>query len=63
MDKRLIDYLHLELGVTQGEIRLASNQVQEPISQLPMSLWQYGLIDLPQLEQIFDWLDTARVMA
>ena len=63
MEKRLIDYLHLELGVTPREISLASNQVQEPTSQLPMSLWQYGLIDLPQLEQIFDWLETARVMA
>ncbi|MFM7560795.1 DUF2949 domain-containing protein, partial [Cylindrospermopsis raciborskii] len=22
----------------------------------PMLLWQYGLIDLQQLEKIFDWL-------
>jgi hypothetical protein len=24
-----------------------------------MTLWQYGLITLEQLEQIYDWLETA----
>jgi hypothetical protein len=26
---------------------------------LPMVLWQYGLVTLEQLDQIFDWLETA----
>ncbi|WP_155834800.1 DUF2949 domain-containing protein [Leptolyngbya sp. PCC 6406] len=25
--------------------------------QLPMVLWQYGLVSLAQLEDIFDWLE------
>ncbi|MBE9076494.1 DUF2949 domain-containing protein [Romeria aff. gracilis LEGE 07310] len=26
---------------------------------LPMVLWQYGLVTISQLEQIYDWLETA----
>lgn len=59
MEKQLIDYLHLELGIAPAEIRLASSQIYEPTSQLPISLWQYGLIDLVQLEKIFNWLETT----
>ena len=58
MEKRLIDYLRRELGIAPAEIHLALSQVQEATSQLPISLWQYGLINLGQLEQIFDWLET-----
>ncbi|CAA9283859.1 hypothetical protein AVDCRST_MAG92-3740, partial [uncultured Coleofasciculus sp.] len=26
---------------------------------LPITLWQYGLITLVQLDQVFDWLYTS----
>ncbi len=26
--------------------------------ELPMLLWQYGLVSLEQLQQIFDWLES-----
>jgi hypothetical protein len=30
---------------------------KQDYAPLPMILWQYGLITLEQLAQIFDWLD------
>jgi hypothetical protein len=27
--------------------------------EVPMILWQYGLVTLEQLDRIFDWLETA----
>jgi hypothetical protein len=29
------------------------------LNLLPMILWQYGLVTLKQLDQIFDWLETV----
>jgi len=40
------------------QINLALRNVQETPNQLPMILWQYGLINLEELDKIFDWLDT-----
>jgi hypothetical protein len=31
---------------------------QDP-GPLPMILWQYGLVTLEQLEQIYDWMEAA----
>lgn len=28
-------------------------------NQLPIVLWQYGLVSLDELNRIFDWLETA----
>ncbi|PSB14637.1 DUF2949 domain-containing protein [filamentous cyanobacterium CCP1] len=56
---RLVRFLQEELGVSQDSIQIALRQ-EEPIpSLLPMVLWQYGLVTLEQLDQIFDWLETA----
>ena len=27
------------------------------MGSLPMVLWQYGLIDLQQLDEVLDWID------
>ena len=36
---------------------MALRQTTEAPSLLPIVLWQYGLVTLHQLEQIFDWLE------
>jgi Protein of unknown function (DUF2949) len=59
MQEKLIRFLLFELRISPEQIGLALRHVQQAPDQLPMSLWQYGLINTWQLEQIFDWLETA----
>jgi Protein of unknown function (DUF2949) len=55
---RLIQFLRDELSVPTTAIALALRQPEQS-SNLPMVLWQYGLITTQQLDQIFDWMETA----
>lgn len=52
---KLISFLEHELELPTAEIRLALDHCDEP-ADLPMVLWQYGLVNLSQLDQIFDWM-------
>lgn len=56
---RLISFLQLELAIPAAAIVLAQKQGEQDPSVLPMILWQYGLVTLSQLEQVFDWLETV----
>ena len=55
---KLIKFLRDELAVPTTAIALALRQPEQG-TNLPMVLWQYGLITLDQLNQIFDWMETA----
>ncbi len=56
---QLIRFLQEDLAISTASIDFAlRHSVQNP-GPLPMILWQYGLITLEQLEQIYDWLETA----
>ena len=55
MTDKLIQFLQQDLAISTDQINLALRQ--EFPEQLPMILWQYGLINLEQLGMIFDWLD------
>lgn len=59
MQTQLISFLEKDLDVPADSIAIALRQCQQTPCQLPMILWQYGLITIGQLEQIFDWLETA----
>lgn len=52
----LLTFLHTELLIPAESLDLAIRQTELP-SQLPMVLWQYGLVTLNQLDQIFDWME------
>ena len=56
---KLIQFLQEELAIPANSIVLAMRHHRQDTSQLPMILWQYGLITLQQLDRIFDWLETA----
>lgn len=56
---RLIQFLREELALPARAIAIAQRGQEQPSNVLPMVLWQYGLITLEQLDQIFDWLETA----
>jgi hypothetical protein len=38
---------------------MAVRLCEASVGSLPMFLWQYGLIDLSQLNQVFDWMETV----
>ncbi len=59
MTDNLIQFLQQDLGVSVAQIELAQRHIQETPDQLPMILWQYGLISLGQLDQIFDCPETV----
>jgi Protein of unknown function (DUF2949) len=57
--ERLIQFLKEDLAIPVGAIALALKHCATMPNYLPMTLWQYGLITIDQLAQIFDWLESA----
>ncbi len=56
-DIKFIDFLQNELALSRGDIAVALRKRELENDPLPMLLWQYGLVDIEQLERIFDWLE------
>lgn len=56
---QLVRFLDQELSIPIGSISLALRHCEQTPHFLPMILWQYGLVTLDQLAQIFDWLETV----
>lgn len=56
-DSKFINFLQKELLLTSCDIAVAVRKSRLNKGPLPMLLWQYGLVDIEQLEKIFDWLD------
>jgi Protein of unknown function (DUF2949) len=58
---QLIEFLQQELSVSAEEIGLVLRRQEAPMTQLPILLWQDGLITLQQLDRIFDWQEQAYI--
>jgi hypothetical protein len=56
---KFISFLEDDLAIPLDAIALALRKCSPTPNFLPMTLWQYGLITLDQLAQIFDWLEAA----
>ncbi|MGH2414024.1 MAG: DUF2949 domain-containing protein [Microcystaceae cyanobacterium] len=56
---QLINFLEQDLALPAKSLDMAVRCTEAAVGSLPMVLWQYGLIDLGQLEQVLDWLETA----
>ncbi|MDY7016446.1 MAG: DUF2949 domain-containing protein [Cyanobacteriota bacterium] len=58
---QFLNFLQEELAIPAESIAtvLRQGEPHAGISQLPMLLWQYGLVTLNQLDLIFDWLETV----
>jgi hypothetical protein len=54
---RFLSFLHEELVISQEALSLGLRHLNTDASQLPIVLWQYGLLNLQQLSQAWDWLD------
>lgn len=61
--QRLIEFLEQDLAVPASAIAIGLRHQEQfaplPDNLLPMVLWQYGLITIEQLDQVFEWLETA----
>ncbi len=58
---RLIQFLQQDLEISTAEIAVLLRHPEYQSAPIPMLLWQYGLISLTQLSQLFDWLETQAV--
>jgi hypothetical protein len=56
---RFIKFLQEEINLSNDSITMAQRSVEQNPGLLPMVLWQYGLVTLEQLDQIYDWLETT----
>lgn len=59
MNARLIQFLKEDLAIPETAIALALRHAGSTPNQLPIILWQYGLITLQDLDRIFDWMETT----
>ena len=57
---QLIRFLEEDLSISTSSIAIALRHLENDPGPLPMILWQYGLVTIEQLEQIFDWLERAQ---
>ncbi|MFM7277019.1 MAG: DUF2949 domain-containing protein [Microcystis aeruginosa] len=48
-----------KLAISPRSLDMAVRLCEASVGSLPMVLWQYGLIDLSQLNQVFDWMETV----
>lgn len=67
---RFFRFLQDEIGLPAAEImtaqklleRLSLQKTEQALNLLPIVLWQYGLVNLEQLDRVLDWLDTAQIV-
>jgi Protein of unknown function (DUF2949) len=52
-----IQFLESELKLSMTDISVALRHPELENAPLPMLLWEYGLVNIEQLERIFDWLE------
>jgi Protein of unknown function (DUF2949) len=52
------NFLRQSLNLSDDSVQLAFKQSQLDYSSLPIILWQYGLVSLPELDRVYDWLES-----
>jgi Protein of unknown function (DUF2949) len=58
---QLIQYLQQDLGLSEAALALVTRQQQPTMTELPIVLWNHGLITLEQLGSLFDWMEGMAV--
>ena len=59
MLEQLIDFLQSELKISASAISLAQRTQHLEPNILPIILWQYGLLNTKQLDEVFNWLEVS----
>jgi Protein of unknown function (DUF2949) len=55
---RVVCFLRQDLRLPDESVELALKQSQSNRGNLPIVLWQYGLVTLHQLDRIYDWFES-----
>lgn len=55
----LLHFLQDKFAVPETSIELALHYSGQDSNLFPIVLWQYGLVTLEQLDEVFDWIATA----
>lgn len=55
---QVVRFLRQDLRLPDESVELALKQSQSNRGSLPIVLWQYGLVTLPQLDRIYDWFES-----
>ncbi|MGB0563968.1 MAG: DUF2949 domain-containing protein [Spirulinaceae cyanobacterium] len=61
LTQQFIQFLQDDLAIPADSLSIALRHQGQPSSPnvLPMVLWQYGLVTLDQMDEMFDWLETT----
>lgn len=59
MLEQLIDFLLGELDIPTEAIFLAQKSQNIEPNTLPIVLWQYGFLNIRQLDRVFEWLELS----
>jgi Protein of unknown function (DUF2949) len=54
---QFMQFLQNDLAIPDANLQLALRHPEQTLTLLPMILWQYGLVTLAQVNQMFDWLE------
>jgi Protein of unknown function (DUF2949) len=55
---QVANFLRQNLNLSDDSVQLAFKQSQPDYSSLPIVLWQYGLVTLPELDRVYDWFES-----
>jgi hypothetical protein len=55
---QFVNFLRQDLNLSDDSVQLALKQSQSNHGRLPIVLWQYGLVSLAELDQIYDWFES-----
>ena len=58
--KELCDFIVEKLGISPGALELGIKRSNIENSPLPIVMWSYGLLTLPQLNKILIWQKNIR---
>jgi Protein of unknown function (DUF2949) len=55
---QVVNFLSQNLNLSDDSVKLALKKSQSDYSSLPIILWQYGLVSLPELDRVYDWFES-----
>ena len=52
---QMLRYLREKLGLSDNALALGQRQAELEQAPLPVVLWSFGLLSLPQYQEVLDW--------
>ena len=52
---QMLRFLREKLGISENALALGQRQAEIEQAPLPVVLWSFGLLSLPQYQELLDW--------